>query len=137
MVGKTKGLALGLSPGRSAIDRNKDGTRYLMGPTWRVSERCRKPKCTFISRVVSKSSMCSNWQARRRNRSPRPPELLFDFGGFDHFLDFLGWMGGLVRTPDQAARVAYRFAAREAASGVRYADVVINLTHWPAWQGPA
>ena len=65
---------------------------------------------------------------------PRPPERLFDFGGFDHFLDFLGWMGGLVRTPEQAARVAYRFAAREAASGVRYADVVINLTHWPAWR---
>ncbi|MBL7495161.1 adenosine deaminase [Frankia sp. CNm7] len=51
------------------------------------------------------------------------------------FLRFLDWEGGLVRTPEQAARAAYRFAARESASGVRYADVIVNPTHWGAWHG--
>jgi len=56
-------------------------------------------------------------------------------GGLSGFLRFLDWQCGLVTTAEQAARVAYRFAARESASGVRYADVVINPTHWSAWKG--
>jgi adenosine deaminase len=55
-------------------------------------------------------------------------------GGLSGFLRFLDWECGLVRTPEQAARTAYRFAARESASGIRYADVVVNPTHWRAWR---
>lgn len=56
-------------------------------------------------------------------------------GGLSGFLRFLDWECGLVRTAEQAARTAYRFAARESASGVRYADVVVNPSHWNAWRG--
>ena len=56
-------------------------------------------------------------------------------GGLTGFLRFLDWECGLVTTAEQAARVAYRFAARESASGIRYADVVVNPTHWNAWRG--
>lgn len=64
---------------------------------------------------------------------PRPPESLFDFEDFDGFLRFLDWQASLVRTADQVARTAYRFAERESRSGVRYADLIVNLTHWGAW----
>jgi adenosine deaminase len=55
--------------------------------------------------------------------------------GLSGFLRFLDWECGLVRTTEQAARHAYRFAARESSSGVRYADAIINPTHWGAWRG--
>jgi len=55
--------------------------------------------------------------------------------GLSGFLRFLDWECGLVTTAEQAARAAYRFAARESASGVRYADVIVNPTHWNAWRG--
>jgi adenosine deaminase len=55
-------------------------------------------------------------------------------GGLSGFLRFLDWECGLVRTPEQAARYAYRFAARESGSGIRYADVIVNPTHWGAWR---
>jgi len=56
-------------------------------------------------------------------------------GGLSGFLRFLDWECSLVRTPEQAARTAYKFAARESASGIRYADAVINPTHWHGWKG--
>lgn len=66
---------------------------------------------------------------------PGPARTLLDAsGGLGDFLKFLDWECGLVRTPEQAARVAYRFAARETSSGVRYADVIVNPTHWNAWR---
>ncbi|CAN5335633.1 adenosine deaminase [soil metagenome] len=55
--------------------------------------------------------------------------------GLSGFLQFLDWEGGLIRTREQAARLAYRFAARQSASGVRYTDAIINPTHWAAWSG--
>src|SRR5207253_2387609 len=66
---------------------------------------------------------------------PRPARNLFEFSDFDSFLSFLDWEGGLVRTNEQLARVAYRFSARETASGVRYADPIVNVTHWDHWRG--
>ena len=66
---------------------------------------------------------------------PRPLESLFTFVDLDSFLELLDWACGLVRTPEQAARAAYRFCERETASGVRYADVIVNPTHWGAWIG--
>jgi adenosine deaminase len=51
------------------------------------------------------------------------------------FLEVLDWTCGLVRTSEQLARAAYAFAAREAQSGVLYADLIVNPTHWSAWRG--
>jgi adenosine deaminase len=55
--------------------------------------------------------------------------------GLSGFLRFLDWECGLIRTSEQAFRVAYRFAARQSASGIRYTDVIINPTHWSGWPG--
>ncbi|MFJ6652618.1 adenosine deaminase [Microbacterium sp. NPDC091313] len=55
--------------------------------------------------------------------------------GLSGFLRFLDWQCGLVRTTAQVARVAYAFAARQSASGIRYSDVIVNPTHWNAWHG--
>ncbi|MFT4043274.1 MAG: adenosine deaminase [Gordonia sp. (in: high G+C Gram-positive bacteria)] len=49
------------------------------------------------------------------------------------FLRFLDWECGLVATAEQAARLAYRFAARASASGISYSDVIINPSHWAQW----
>ena len=56
-------------------------------------------------------------------------------GGLGGFLKFLDWQCGLVTTHDAAARTAYRFAARQSASGIRYSDVIVNPTHWSSWAG--
>lgn len=71
-------------------------------------------------------------------RLPGPAATIFDVSthhGLGGFLEFLDWECGLVRTAEQAARHAYAFAARETSSGVRYADVIVNPTHWNAWHG--
>lgn len=72
--------------------------------------------------------------AAANERLPRPAENLFAFSGLDEFLRFLDWSCGLVRTPEQLARAAYRFCEREGASGVRYADVIVNPSHWSLWR---
>ncbi len=64
---------------------------------------------------------------------PRPREHLLEFEGLADFLVFLDWMCGLVRTREQLARAAYAFAGRMGASGVGYADAIINPTHWEHW----
>jgi len=50
------------------------------------------------------------------------------------FLEALDRACAEIGTAEQLAGVAYRFAEREAASGVAYADVIANPTHWPAWR---
>ena len=72
--------------------------------------------------------------AEAGERLPRPPADLFSFADLASFLEFLDWACALVRTPEQLARAAYRFAARETASGAGYADVIVNPSHWPAWR---
>jgi adenosine deaminase len=71
--------------------------------------------------------------AREAGVEPRS----LDIHGTDlsEFLEVLDWTCGLVRTSDQLARAAYNFAEREARSGVRYADLIVNPTHWSAWRG--
>jgi adenosine deaminase len=64
----------------------------------------------------------------------RPADELFTFRELSDFLEFLSWQCALVRTPEQVAEAAYRFAAREAEAGTGYADVIVNPTHWPAWR---
>jgi adenosine deaminase len=65
---------------------------------------------------------------------PRPLDTLFDVSNLADFLDLLDWGCSLVRTAEQVAASAYRMAEREARSGVAYADVIVNPTHWPAWR---
>jgi adenosine deaminase len=71
-----------------------------------------------------------------REPLPRPAERLLDLSGLglSAFLDFLDWSCGLVRTREQVAESARKFAAREQATGVRYADVIVNPTHWQHWR---
>jgi adenosine deaminase len=77
------------------------------------------------------------------HRKPELPEVTtggnreigIGVGGLGGFLAFLDWECGLVVTAESAARTAYRFAARQSASGVRYSDVIVNPTHWSAWRG--
>jgi adenosine deaminase len=62
-------------------------------------------------------------------------------GGAPAFTDLTGFLEALdracasVTTPEQLADLARGFAAREAASGVRYADLIFNPDHWTAWRG--
>jgi adenosine deaminase len=66
---------------------------------------------------------------------PRPKEQLFQFsGGLSGFLAFLDWICGLVQDADQMAGVARSFSGRMAASGTRFADAIINPTHWCHWR---
>ena len=66
---------------------------------------------------------------------PRPRAQLLDWqGGLGSFLEFLDWICGLVRSKDQLAQSAYKFAERMRGSGVRYADVIVNPTHWRHWR---
>lgn len=76
----------------------------------------------------------SDLAAAGGERLPRPPHQLFSFDDLQDFLAFLDWSCGLVRTREQLARAAYRFAEREAASGVLYADVIVNPSHWRHWR---
>jgi adenosine deaminase len=64
-----------------------------------------------------------------------PQDFLAGSAGLSAFLRFLDWECGLIRTGPQAARAAYRFAAHQSASGIRYTDVIINPTHWAGWSG--
>jgi adenosine deaminase len=64
---------------------------------------------------------------------PRPVERLFTFDSLSSFLGFLDWTCHLIATPEQAAAVAYEYAARATADGIVYAEVIVNPTHWAGW----
>jgi adenosine deaminase len=64
---------------------------------------------------------------------PVDPEHPFAVEDLESLLDLLDVACGLVRTPQQLQVTAYRFAQREADSGVGYADLIVNPIHWPAW----
>jgi adenosine deaminase len=66
---------------------------------------------------------------------PRPREQLFSFESLADFLEFLDWACGLASTQDRLAEMAYGVCRRLAADGTGYADLIINPTHWAAWQG--
>ncbi|MCR5856236.1 adenosine deaminase [Mesorhizobium sp. J428] len=66
---------------------------------------------------------------------PRPEDRLLEFQGLADFLEFLDFICGLSRTKDQLAKSAYAFSRRMADSGVGYADVIVNPTHWSSWRG--
>ncbi len=61
------------------------------------------------------------------------PDELFQADDLKSFLEMLDWICGTFRTKDQLFTTAYNFSQRMAKSGVRYADVIVNPTHWPHW----
>ncbi len=79
-------------------------------------------------------SLLEQLAVRAGTQLPRPRERLLEFSGLTDFLRFLDWACGLVRTRDQLADIAYAFCERMAASGIGYADVIVNPTHWGDWQ---
>ena len=76
-----------------------------------------------------------NWARQADVPMPRPRDQLFSFKGLADFLEFLDWACGLADTSDRLAEMAYGFCRRLAADGTGYADLIINPTHWAAWQG--
>jgi len=64
-------------------------------------------------------------------RAPR--DRLFEAHDLKSFLEMLDWLCGTFRTREQLATTAYKFAQRMGRSGVRYADAIVNPTHWPHW----
>ena len=76
-----------------------------------------------------------NWARQAGVPMPRPRDQLFSFKGLADFLEFLDWCCGLANTSDRLAEMAHGFCRRLAADGTGYADVIINPTHWAAWQG--
>lgn len=66
---------------------------------------------------------------------PRPREELLRFSGLADFLGFLDLACGLASTGERLAELCYGLSRRLAESGTGYADVIVNPTHWQAWQG--
>jgi adenosine deaminase len=66
-------------------------------------------------------------------RGVEPPARRFD--GLSSFLDFLDRSCGLLTEPGELSELARRTCERFAADGVRYADVIVNPTHWRPWRG--
>jgi adenosine deaminase len=64
---------------------------------------------------------------------PRSRDRLLQFEGLADFLQFLDWACGLASTRDRLAELSYGFSQRLAASGIGYADVIVNPTHWHGW----
>lgn len=61
---------------------------------------------------------------------PANPQSILRPTSLSELLARLDWWCGLIRTPEQAVRQAYDFAARLGADGVAYAEVIVNPTHW-------
>ena len=64
----------------------------------------------------------------------RNADELFKADDLKSFLEMLDWICGTFKTRDQLFTTAYKFSRRMANSGVRYADVIVNPTHWPHWR---
>lgn len=75
------------------------------------------------------------WAGQAGVPLPRPRERLFEFQGLADFLHFLDWACGLASTRDRLAQLSYAYSRRLADGGAGYADVIVNPTHWPGWQG--
>ena len=80
-------------------------------------------------------AVLAQWAAQAGVAMPRPRERLLQFEGLADFLHFLDWACGLASTRERLAALSYGYARRLADSGARYADVIVNPTHWAAWQG--
>ncbi|HEX3984443.1 MAG TPA: adenosine deaminase [Acidisoma sp.] len=65
---------------------------------------------------------------------PRPADELFTFANLAEFLSFLDWSCSLLRSEAQLEAMAYAFCQRLATQGTRYADPIVNPTHWEPWR---
>jgi adenosine deaminase len=83
--------------------------------------------CLALDQVVSLA-------VRAGKPLPRPREDLLKFETLADFLGFLDWMCDLYQEPGQIVDAAYAFSRRMAAAGALYADLIVNLTHWPYWR---
>lgn len=61
---------------------------------------------------------------------PRPIDRIYEASDLSEFLAFLDWIGSLVTEPQTAAALAYEYASRAHVDGIRYAEVIVNPTHW-------
>jgi len=75
------------------------------------------------------------WAALAGVPMPRPRDRLLEFQGLGDFLHFLDWACGLASTRERLAELSYGYSKRLAEAGAGYADVIVNPTHWTAWQG--
>lgn len=75
------------------------------------------------------------WARQAGVPMPRPREQLLQFEGLADFLHFLDWACGLASTRERLAELSYGFSKRLAGGGAGYADVIVNPTHWTAWDG--
>lgn len=66
-----------------------------------------------------------------RTEVPRPTGI----STLPELLRYLDLACRVVVHPEQLAELAHAFATREHRSGARYADLIVNPTHWPAWEG--
>jgi adenosine deaminase len=80
-------------------------------------------------------SVLEQWATQAGVPMPRPRDRLLQFEGLADFLHFLDWACGLASTRERLAELSYGFSQRLADSGAGYADVIVNPTHWTAWQG--
>jgi len=67
-----------------------------------------------------------------RDAGVEPPDLTA-IQGLDDLLAVLDASCALMTRPEQIERLAYDFSRRSHACGVRYADLIVNPTHWPSW----
>ena len=81
------------------------------------------------------AAVLAQWAALEQRSLPRPVETLFQFSGLADFLEFLDLACGMASTPERLAALGYSLCQRLAADGTGYADVIVNPTHWHAWQG--
>ena len=86
-------------------------------------------------RALPKADVLAAWAGQAGVAMPRDRDHLLQFEGLADFLHFLDWASGLACTPERLAELSYGYSRRLAASGAGYADVIVNPTHWTAWQG--
>ncbi len=72
--------------------------------------------------------------AARRAGAELPDGLEQGVHDLDSLLRTLDISCALVDTEAELIDIAYGFSQHEADSGVRYADVIVNPAHWPAWR---
>lgn len=81
------------------------------------------------------ADVIEHWARSEGVALPRPREDLFRFSGLADFLGFLDLACGLASTATRLADLAYGLSQRLADNGTGYADVIVNPTHWHAWDG--
>ncbi len=109
-----------------------------MNPSKTTIERLRTlPKAEVHAHLEGcfEPAVLEQWARQAGVPMPRPREQLLQFDGLADFLHFLDWACGLASTRERLAELSYGFSKRLAAGGAGYADVIVNPTHWTAWQG--